>query len=153
MKKLASLSQKTYAIVLSLVLFVPSHISSAQETTRLLAVHKNDRGAIWRADLVVSGNTLSGYLSVNWEGITVAKVPCKKTKIKSNGKFKIWCKTQDTVNRSLKGTVEKAKLTAHGKAGGALFQFVSGDDVDTFLERAEGDEKFTTDEYLNNKSS
>ena len=87
-------------------------------------------------------------MGAQYQEIKIDSVPCKKTKIKSDGKFKLWCKTQQTANRSLKGTMKTAKLTAHGKAGGAQFQFVSGDELIRFLKQKETNEMLTTDEFL-----
>lgn len=70
---------------------------------------------------------------------------------KKNNKFKTWCKTLDTRNRSLTGNLETARLSGQGKAGGAEFRFVSGSDLEEFLQLYEKDKSLTTDQYLDNK--
>lgn len=142
-------------IILSLVATNTALYSTvfAQEQTRLLAVHKNSRGAQWTADLIVSGNTVSGFLSGIYQNQKVDKIPCKAAKIKNDSTFKTYCKTGNSRHRSLKGSTNQAKLSAHGRAGGAVFSFIRGDQIEEFLALVERGEIATTDEFLQRKSN
>ncbi len=141
-----------HSLILSLALcFQGINLVYAEDAQILKAVHVNNIGVRWWATLETEGNKISGSLGVKWNEKEVTDIKCKKAKIKSSGKFKLWCKGHTSKNRSLAGTLNQAKLTASGAAGGAMFRFVTGQDLEKYLLAVEENPELTTDQFLDDK--
>jgi len=145
------LKQAIIALSVVTLLVSPGQMLYAEDQMEFNAIHVNDKGIRWWAYLIVEGNKISGNLHVWWQEKRTRGIKCKKTKLKKDGKFKLWCKGETSKNRSLTGNLEQAKLTATGGAGGALFRFVSGEDLQRFNTELEQNPDLTTDEFLSAK--
>ena len=132
---------------LVLALFCLSSFTVSADETRLLAIHKNNNDAVWRADLKMKGKSVQGDLSVTLNGETVS-AKCSKTKIKSSGKFKMYCKSPGLSSRVMRGTIEQAKIKSNGgRAGSAVFRLLQGAQLSKFLEELDANPELTTDEF------
>ena len=132
---------------LVLVLFCIVCFPAAADEIKLLAIHKNKNDAVWRADLTLNGDSIRGSIKVSLNGEMVS-AKCTKTKIKSSGKFKMYCKSAGLNNRVMRGTIEQAKIQSNGgRAGSAVFRFLQGEKLTQFLEQLQRDPELTTDEF------
>ena len=132
---------------LVLALFCLSCFSASADESRLLAIHKNKNDAVWKADLVMEGETIQGVINVTLNGETVS-AKCSKSKIKSSGKFKMYCKSPGLSSRVMRGTIEQAKIKSNGgRAGSAVFRFLQGEQLSKFLQQLDANPELTTDEF------